>query len=780
MNIISRYFDWLQRDNPVGDVVLYPELSADGETSLKGVYIAGDLTGIPLLKLAANGAATLVKRFSFEQWKQTKKVMDAIEDDANFKQTQGTDDCYDIVIIGAGPAGIAAAIEAKRRGYRSVVLEASDRPFHTIENFPKGKPMFYEPKDAEEISDVTMRGETKEALLAHLKKIIDKHQPNIAFSEKVDKIELTADGTHRIITERGEYHARKTILASGKSGHSRKLGVPGEDLPHVSNHLYDPNEFTGKRVLIVGGGDSALESAALLQKAGAQVTLSYRSKAFTRPKPDNIAACMTLAEQKKITLLFESTVKQIRESEVEIDVAGSVQTLPFDNVFTLIGTQLPYEFFEKSGIKIENARTHTSYWWLAFVVSFMNVVYFGKASGALASESFGAAFSSLFSGSFEEMITKVLAWLGLVGMIVTLPVLAFDVVKNWRRYIQTKWHAIKHAYFFAVLVLFLFTFFGSKYFNVHLGDKDPYFWYSFLYTTTIALFGLRRIVVTKKRYVTVQTIVLFLIQALPLFVIPNFVLPWMDAHGWISPWVREHVFLGGEWWRFVGFILAWPLFIWNIFTDQPSVFWLVVSLVQTFVIIPFLVVRYGKGAYCGWICSCGAMAETLGDEYRTLAPHGARAKQFDNMGQIVLFTIFSISILHALGWVPSLSGALAGINHALLSGYKLVVDTFLAGTIGLGLYFVMGGRVWCRFFCPLAALMHVYNKFATWRILADKKKCISCGLCTKSCHMGIDVMSYAQSGRVLDDVECVNCSACINVCPTGVLSFGRYKRVWNK
>ena len=174
------------------------------------------------------------------------------------------------------------------------------------------------------------------------------------------------------------------------------------------------------------------------------------------------------------------------------------------------------------------------------------------------------------------------------------------------------------------------------------------------------------------------------------------------------------------------------------------------------------------------------MAETLGDEYRTLSPHGKKAKQLENTGQIILFTITAITILHMLGWNPSLSGSLAGINKALLSGYKIIVDTFLAGTIGVGLYFFFGGRVWCRFFCPLAALMHIYNKFSTWHILADKKKCISCGLCTKSCHMGIDVMAYAQQGKPLDDVECVNCSACINVCPTGVLSFGRYKKIWNK
>lgn len=763
---------------------MYPELSTDRETSLKGVYIAGDLTGIPLLKMATNGAANIVKKLQFDQWKKTKRMMDAIEADKKLKNTDSTQshrpNSFDIVIVGAGPAGISAALEAKRRGYSYVVLEASDRLFNTIENFPKGKPMFYEPKALKEETAMTMVGKTKEELLGHLKNIVDKHEPNIVFGQKVDLIEVESDGTHKISTKADTYHAKKTILASGKSGHSRKLGIPGEHLSHVTNCLYDPQEYSGKQVLVIGGGDSALESAALLEKAGAKVTVCYRKKEFVRPKPDNIQTALTLQEYGKLTLLFESSPKEIREKEVDIDVAGERKTFSFDHVFTLIGTQLPYEFFDKCGIKIENAKTKTTYWWMAFSVAFMNVVYFGKASNGITGHAGAAEFTNIVAGNPTEIIFKTIAWLSAIAMIVTGVVVLKDLIKNWKKYFTNKWDYIRNGYFFAAMVLFIFSFFGNKYFNFNLGNQDPYFWYSFLYTTTIGLFGLRRIVVTKKTYVTKQTILLFLIQALPLFFIPNFVLPWMDAHGLISEWVRQTVFLGGEWWRFVGFILAWPLFIWNVFTDQPSIFWLVTSLIQTFVIIPFLVIKYGKGAYCGWICSCGAMAETLGDEYRKLAPHGAKAKKWDNAGQVILFIIMAITILRLLGYVPSLSGALAGINSVLLDGYKIIVDTFLAGTVGVALYFFMGGRVWCRFFCPLAALMHIYNKFSTWRILSDKKKCISCGLCTKSCHMGIDVMGYAQTGRVLDDVECVNCSACVNVCPTGVLSFGRYGKVWNK
>ena len=106
--------------------------------------------------------------------------------------------------------------------------------------------------------------------------------------------------------------------------------------------------------------------------------------------------------------------------------------------------------------------------------------------------------------------------------------------------------------------------------------------------------------------------------------------------------------------------------------------------------------------------------------------------------------------------------------------YKWIVDIALAGFLGVGLYFHYSGRMWCRFACPLAALMHIYARFSKFRIFPDKKKCISCNVCTSVCHQGIDIMSFANKGLPMEDPECVRCSACVQSCPTGVLQFGRY------
>ncbi|MEM9296010.1 MAG: 4Fe-4S dicluster domain-containing protein, partial [Planctomycetota bacterium] len=99
-----------------------------------------------------------------------------------------------------------------------------------------------------------------------------------------------------------------------------------------------------------------------------------------------------------------------------------------------------------------------------------------------------------------------------------------------------------------------------------------------------------------------------------------------------------------------------------------------------------------------------------------------------------------------------------------------------AGVLGVGLYFWFSGRVWCRFACPLAALMHIYARFSRFRILVDKKKCISCNVCTSVCHQGIDIMNFANKGQHMQDPECVRCSACVQMCPTGVLTFGQVNK----
>ena len=189
------------------------------------------------------------------------------------------------------------------------------------------------------------------------------------------------------------------------------------------------------------------------------------------------------------------------------------------------------------------------------------------------------------------------------------------------------------------------------------------------------------------------------------------------------------------------------------------------------------------------MCSWGALAETLGDAHRGKMPHGPLWNRLNAVGQGILALALLFLGLRLLGWVLPHNHLVNAIYMGGLLGkatdwsglrfpftflnYAWAVDLFLAGIIGTGFYWHFSGRVWCRFACPLAALMHIYARFSRFRIFAEKKKCISCNLCTSVCHQGIDVMNFANKGLPVEDPQCVRCSACVQSCPTGVLSFGR-------
>jgi polyferredoxin len=146
-------------------------------------------------------------------------------------------------------------------------------------------------------------------------------------------------------------------------------------------------------------------------------------------------------------------------------------------------------------------------------------------------------------------------------------------------------------------------------------------------------------------------------------------------------------------------------------------------------------------------------------------------------GQAVLAIALLLLVVRVAGWALPAGNPLDLLfDPVLKEGYKWWVDVFLAGVLGYGVYFWYSGRFWCRFLCPLAALMHVYARFSRFRIVAEKKKCISCNQCTTVCHQGIDVMNFANKGLPMADPQCVRCSACVHVCPTGTLQFGQVDR----
>lgn len=772
--LISPYLRWLQQDNPTGAVETYPEIAADGQSSVKGLYIVGDLTGVPLLKLAAEGGAKVVATL-------------LADPDFQARRRRGGEGVHDVVIIGGGPAGIACALECERGGLDYLVLESSHL-FHTLANFPKAKPILAKPDGYAAKSPLRIEDGTKESLLEDLRKQVEGKSLKVKLGARVERIKRQG-GFLAVETGQGEIKALRVVLAIGKTGDARKLGVPGENLPHVYDRLFDAGEFKDLDILVVGGGDSALEAANALAEAGNRVTLSYRKEALARPKEENRNRFEGLIKAGRITPVYQSGVREIRAGETVVETAEGKKEIKSDLVFTFLGRELPLAFFRRSGIRMSGEKDRAWHVFLIAMISFFSMLYFGKAGVArdvfAGVDGIGSAVVAYLAGPFQGDIWPKLAWaakghawygslnfiLGWLGSLVFLVSGAWALVCLWNRrekYFATPWNCFKYLYFIAVALGFTGVYFHYMLSRDAGWVEGPTYWYSLIYSVTILIFGIRRMRVRKTRYIRAQVWTLIGIQVFFLFLLPFHLYdPLIKANFSPDSYLIAEMFPKGKWSSFA-FVLFWPL---NMNDFGASAFWTWFPLVQTFGILFAIVYLWGKGAYCGWICSCGGMAETLGDEYRERAPHGETPKRLDNIGQVVLLWALIVTALgYAVkaGWIPASPLFIDTVRGT----YKLAIDVFFAGVLGLGVYFFLSGRIWCRYGCPLAALMHVYSRFSVYRIFAEKKKCISCNVCTKVCHMGIDVMAYASKGIPMNDVQCVRCSACVQSCPTEVLAFG--------
>jgi thioredoxin reductase/ferredoxin len=746
--MLKTYSKWLHTRWPAGTVEKLPEVQEDGRTGVPGVYIAGDLTGIPLLKFSLDTGA---------------RVVEHIAADTTLRSGSAPDDASDLVIIGAGVAGMAAAVEAGRLGLSYKVLEAAEA-FSTILNFPRKKPIYTYPLAMTPAGALQVKAEVKEALVDELREQVQKAGIEItpARAERIER----AGGLLRVhVADGAPIAARRVLIAIGRSGNFRKLDVPGESRDKVYNRLHDPKDYCGDQCLVVGGGDSALETAIALTKCGAHVTLSYRKASFSRPKPGNMEQIEMLVADPEadvsveqptservttaagrflsgapapgsLTLMMQSEIREIGEKDVTItDADGKDVTLKNDVVFSMIGRQAPLEFFRRSGIAIAGEMTPARWTAMGLFLAFCTWLYNWKSGGAMSelwyrNQWFPTNLPDLFAGMGASVAAQ-----------------AQDPT----------------------------TFIGT----FAISASGPSFWYTLAYSMVVVIFGILRIRRRKTPYVTAQTLTLMSVQVIPLFLLPEIILPLLQHHGMIPGALNDALFPaanyghGREFWRAYGLILAWPLNVYNIFTHEPLWWWIGIGAMQTLVLIPLGIYFWGKGVYCGWICSCGALAETLGDTHRHKMPHGPKWNRLNMLGQGILAIAVMLLILRIIGWVLPAGNWAAAVFDPFKDHYKWIVDVFLAGVVGYGVYFWYSGRVWCRFMCPLAALMHIYARFSRFRILADKKKCISCNQCTSVCHQGIDVMNFANKGLPMADPECVRCSACVQVCPTGVLTFGQ-------
>ena len=310
-----------------------PHVSETFETSVPGIFIAGELGGMGLVRNATE---------------QGRQAMDSIRKLGG----SGQQNVLDVIVVGSGPAGISASLAAKAYKLRYLTLE-QDSLGGTVAHFPRRKLVMTRPAELPLVGLVKFTEILKEDLLAFWADIVKKHQLRIRYGERVDEIKANGHG-FEVRTTHGTYPTRAVLLAIGRRGTPRKLEVPGEEQTKVVYRFIDPEQYAGQHVLVVGGGDSALEAAGTIAtETNATVTLSYRSEAFSRAKPKNRDRVDKAVKSGRLKLMLKSKIIEIGQNSVELEWQGKRQTLKNDAVIVCAGGILPTNFLKSIGIEVE-------------------------------------------------------------------------------------------------------------------------------------------------------------------------------------------------------------------------------------------------------------------------------------------------------------------------------------------------------------------------------------------------------------------------------------------
>ncbi len=311
-----------------------PFVKPSFETNQPGLYIAGELGGMGLIRNAVN---------------QGRQAMEQIAN--SLKNATGHDP--DVLIVGAGPAGISATLQAVKSGLRYITLDQAPDLGGTLLHFPRRKLVMTQPMDIPLYGQYKQKEISKEELLQLFQQVVAETGIKIQFGEKVETVTQSSD-RFEVRTNRGSYYPARVLLAIGRRGTPRKLGVPGEDLAKVAYALLEPDQYAYKRLLVVGGGDSAVEAALTLSEApGTTVTLSYRKSVFSRLKEKNRHRLDEAERNGRVHVRLESDVEAIEQSHVVLKQAGSREKLPNDFVFVFAGGEPPTAFLAQAGVRVE-------------------------------------------------------------------------------------------------------------------------------------------------------------------------------------------------------------------------------------------------------------------------------------------------------------------------------------------------------------------------------------------------------------------------------------------
>lgn len=751
---------------------ILPIVNGRYESSVPGIYIIGDVTGLPLVKVAAN---------------QGVEVIQKMKDNSAFERRENDDGRLDLVIIGGGPAGISAAIEAQKLGLRYVVLER-DKVASTVRSFPPGKKVYAEPQFVENSSELDVNEDLdRDDFLQRVQTLVQDRSLKIKEETEVKHVRRKAENQFDIETSDGKvFPARYVLVAIGRQGQPRLLDCDGADDAHkVTYRLHSPEDYGNSKVLVVGGGNSAIE-AALLLKDGNEVTLSYRGDEFFRAKEANQKLLAEAEASGELTVVRSSNVTSIRSAEVDLEVEGKSATIDNDFVVVQIGTLPPVPFLMDLGVELDGIWTwkRLAQAMLGLCVGFL--VYFGAKSFVLREAAAGEGrilvpgLSSLVGGSLLPNVSKLILT---TGPYLIAALVAACLINIQLRARGTKLLPIPRPgrWLMATSVAYGFVAAAPSFLTVDptLAGPGPYLlpgfewmfaiipkyftnlygFYYLLYFSAITGFGLYWAIRTNNAIIWRRNLTIIVTQWTLWWGIPTFLVVFNGRNVW-TPVASK-------------LINAWPLNM-TAFRVDPvvaqgdpawwhsvAVFGVVWAVVLTFVLIPLFTIKWGK-VYCSYICSCGALAETVGNGYRHRGPKGDTPRRWERIGFIFIG-------LASVATIADLAGF-----RTLFDWYNIYVGAGMAGAIAIGLYPFLGQRIWCRMWCPLAFWMNFWGRWSKFRITPEKGKCIDCNVCNQYCQMGIDIKTRALQGEpiTLESSPCIGCAECVVRCPMEILHLG--------
>ncbi len=313
-----------------------PHLTPEFETTVTNLFIVGELGGLALIKNAVNQGRDCVDT-----------IATRLKANGAVTSIPGV---YDLLVIGAGPAGISASLRAIENKLNYLTIER-DEIGGTVAKYPRQKLVMTSPVEFPMYGKFKKMQLSKENLLAFWDMILNRADFNVSTGEKVEDVKKGEGGIFTVTTLNNQYRSRAVILALGKAGEPRKLGVKGEDLPKVMYRLIEADHYINKKILVIGGGDSAVEAAmGLACQSGNQVSLSYRSERFSRIKERNAKRIEDFMKSGKLKVLFNSNPVEFKPESVTIDVNGAKQEIPNDFVWIFAGGNPPTAFLKKIGV----------------------------------------------------------------------------------------------------------------------------------------------------------------------------------------------------------------------------------------------------------------------------------------------------------------------------------------------------------------------------------------------------------------------------------------------